>query len=959
MSPERWGRIRSLFSAAVSLAPEQQLAFLEQECPDDPGVRAEVGTLLENERHHRDFMEAEALKNPAASFAPGQLAGGRFRIVRFLGRGGMGQVYEAEDTLLGERVALKAIHPEIASEPANLTRFRNEIQLARRITHTNVCRIFDLEMDEGHGIPLAFLTMELLNGETLAARLNRDGALPADQALMLARQMAAGLAAAHHCEVVHRDFKSSNVMLVPARDGTLRAVITDFGLAREPETRAGTRTLSGSGNLIGTLGYMAPEQLEHGETSFRSDVYSLGLVLFEMVTGELPLTADTPIGAAFRRLRDASPSPRVLRPELSQIWETVIGRCLEKEPGKRYADGAEVAVALGADPIPAGRRPLPRARWVAAAIVTAFLLASIFWILRIVPSQAPAVFKPVPLTSFPGLEFHPSLSPDGELVAFAWDGQKQDNLDIYVKQIGSGALQRVTTDPAVDVSPAWSPDGQRIAFHRVLPEGVSQIIVKSYLGGPERKLAEWPYPHDAGMGGGRRVLCWSPDGKWLVASGRSALGAPTGLFAISMDTGESRRITSPPVGYGGDSDPALSPDGRRLAFARTSVGSLSEIYLMTVSANLAAAGEARRITFDDQVSASPAWTRDGRAIIYSTGRREAYSRLKRVALSRGAAATPAEPLQGIREPAEQPAISRDGHRLAYTMITRDLNIWELRLPDRLGKAATAASLIDSTRAELLPDYSPDGKKIAFTSDRSGAYEIWVCDRDGSNPAQLTSGGAGNRLDPHWSADGKQIAYVSFAGNQGQVNIVNADGGTPRVLVRVSEGYGNPTWSHDGKWLYFTCAGKGGRQVCKIAVQGGPPVQITKGGGVFAQEAADGEHVYYSKVKGLQSGVWKVPVGGGEETQVLPDVSTGRSFAVTPRGIYYVTRRGQPRGVMANNGPGGATLQFLTFATGSISTVFTTEKQLSIGLSVSPDEKSLLYTQIDRTDSDLWLVDNFR
>jgi len=969
MSPERWDRIKSLFSAALSVAPEQQAAFLERECPDDSSVRVEVSRLLERDRSQHD-VAGGAFKEQAASFAPGQLAGGRFRILRFLGSGGMGQVYEAEDILLDEHIALKALRPEIASDPANLTRFRHEIQLARRITHTNVCRIFDLEMHEENGMPVAFLTMELLNGETLATRLAQSGALAEDQALRLARQMAEGLAAAHQCGVVHRDFKSGNVMLVAGRDGAARAVITDFGLACDPEVHAGTRTLSGSGNLIGTLDYMAPEQLEHGRTSFRSDVYSLGLVLFEMVTGKLPFVADTPIGSALRRMRDAPPSPRTLRPELSPVWDSVIARCLETDPEKRFADGPEVAAALGPGSSPAVvRRPPRRTLWAAATVVTVLVLASVLWILRIFTPTAPTVFTPVPLTSFPGLEFHPALSPNGELVAFAWDGEKQDNVDIYVKQIASQALHRVTTNPAVDFSPAWSPDGQRLAFRRVLPEGVSQVIITSYLGGPERKLAEWRYPQARmASGGGRsfptspqayRELCWSPDGKWLVAAGKNAPGAPEGLFAVSTDTGETRQLTSPPVGYDGDFDPALSPDGRMLAFARTPVGLLSEIYIMPVSPDLAAAGAAHQITFDDQVSASPAWTADGRAIIYSTGRREGFSRLTRVALSRGAAAAPPEPVQGIREPAEQPTISRDGRRLAYTVILRDLNIWELRLPDRLGKPATSTVLLGSTRAELLPQYSPDGTKIAFTSDRSGSYEVWICNRDGSNPVQLTSGGAGNRIDAHWSADGKQIAYVSFAGNQGQVNIVNAEGGTPRRLVSIQEGYGNPSWSHDGKWIYFTCVEKGVRQICRIAVEGGNPIHITKGGGVFGQEDVDGKYLYYSKVKGMVSSVWKVPVGGGEETQVLPEVSAGRNFAVTPRGIYFVARRGNPGGVTANKGPGGAAFQFLNFVTGSTSTVFTANKPLSFGLSVSPKEDSLLFTQIDRTDSDLWLVDNFR
>jgi len=971
MMPERWQRIRALFTGALSLAPEEQASYLERECPDDPGLRAEVRNLLENEQRDGHFLEPGVPSDGPSSFAPGELVGGRFRIVRLLGRGGMGEVYEAEDILLSERVALKTIRPEIATDPKTLMRFRHEIQLARRITHANVCRIFDLQMHQKNGAPVAFLTMELLAGETLAARLERGGALPKEEALTLARQIAAGLAAAHQCGVVHRDFKSGNVMLVPGKEGAERAVIMDFGLAHDPGKHSRSHTLTASGKLMGTLDYMAPEQLETRKTSFRSDVYSLGLVLFEMVTGQLPFADLGPTVSLWRRLHARPPSPRTLRRELSRMWESVIAGCLERDPAKRFASAVEVATALAASPMPGQVHRYGRRAVLLTAGVGVILLALLALFFRTANHATPTVFQPTPLTSFPGVEFHPALSPDGKLVAFAWDGEKQDNVDIYIKQIASGALHRMTTDPAADISPAWSPDGEQIAFRRVLPQGVSQLIVVSYLGGAERKLAEWPYTPQVRLAGGLsnarvwRDLCWSPDGKWLIASGRSAPAGSHALFAISAESGETRQLTWPPPGDEGDACPALSPSGHTLAFARAAGALHSEIYVLPVSADLVPTGAARQITFGDRMAASPVWTADGDTLIFSAGAREDPRSLSRIGLFRIPVSGPAAflpgaapmPLLGTGDSAYQPTISRDGRRLAYAQILQDLNIWELRLPAKSGTSPTAVSLIASTRSDLLGEFSPDGMKIAFTSDRSGSYEVWICDRDGSHPVALTSLHTRFTGSPHWSPDGKQIAFVSHAGNQSQVYTIAANGGTPSRLTNLPDRPGAPTWSRDGQWIYFSYPQKGLMQVWKIPAQGGASVQVTKGGGAFALESVDGKYLFYSKTTGLQISVRQVPVEGGAETEILPAISLTRNFFVTARGIYFVARTGSG-GTAMHNSPRGASIQFLSFATGATETVFTTEKPLSHGLAVSPDGHSLLYTQLDRTQSNLWLVDDY-
>jgi serine/threonine protein kinase/tetratricopeptide (TPR) repeat protein len=294
----------------------------------------------------------------ASDFLPGLSAGrvlaGRFKIVRFLARGGMGEVYEAEDLELGENVALKTIRRDVGWEEGTLARFKQEIHLARKVTHPNVCRIFDVfhhieASVDGPGQKITFLSMELLRGETLTERLRRAGPMTPDEALPLVRQMAGALAAAHKAGVIHRDFKSSNVILVPAgeEDGDVRVVVTDFGLARSSIGGQDlTMALSKPGEIRGTLAYMAPEQVAGEEITAAADVYALGLAMYEMLTGRLPFEGASGLAVAFERLKKAAPSPRTYVPGLDTRWETSILRCLERDPATRFQSFADLLQEL-------------------------------------------------------------------------------------------------------------------------------------------------------------------------------------------------------------------------------------------------------------------------------------------------------------------------------------------------------------------------------------------------------------------------------------------------------------------------------------------------------------------------------------------------------------------------------------------------------------------------------------
>jgi len=415
MDVKRWERVKELFEAALEHEEQERSPFLVAACQDDEELRLEVESLLAGEKNAQDFLQQPVVRipysnssaaSPPSTFAPRQIISGRFEVVRFIGHGGMGEVYEARDLELEVRVAVKIIRPEIASDPKTLARFRQEVLLARRVAHPNVCRMYGLEHHrppEGSGEgEIVFLTMELLAGETLAARLRRHGKMSSEEALPLIRQMADGLAAAHQVGVVHCDFKPANVMLVgerpvdfdsrgstqsgnpaqvaprgPVAGTTLRAVITDFGLARavQPTVTAETieASLSSGGKVMGTFPYMAPEQLEGHAATPATDVYALGLVAYEMVAGRQPFSGATPLSAIYKRLKEPPPPLRDLAPGLHPGLESVIQRCLQMDPAARFPSAREVLYEL--DRKPATSDGTVVRRWIAGLIAVVISLA--------------------------------------------------------------------------------------------------------------------------------------------------------------------------------------------------------------------------------------------------------------------------------------------------------------------------------------------------------------------------------------------------------------------------------------------------------------------------------------------------------------------------------------------------------------------------------------------------------
>ena len=362
--PQNWDAIKALFEAALEQNSAQRSSFL-QKCCADPSLRAEVERLLVEHEQARSFLSTPALDGfsveagpPSQRLQQDEVLAGRFRVVRFIAAGGMGEVYEAEDQELRERVAIKVIRAEILSQPNAIARFKREVHLARKVTHPNVCRIFDLfrHRAEGGQQETVFISMELLHGKTLSEQL-KAGRMDASDALPLFEQMAAALGAAHAVGIVHRDFKPGNVVLVGVPAAGWRAVVTDFGLALRSLTADEGASHSTGQTFLGTPAYMSPEQLEGLPATPASDIYALGLVMYEMVTGVRPFQGDTPISGALKRLTEAPAPPRRLQPKLGGQWESVILRCLQRDPALRFESAREAVDAFEHKPQVAGVFP--------------------------------------------------------------------------------------------------------------------------------------------------------------------------------------------------------------------------------------------------------------------------------------------------------------------------------------------------------------------------------------------------------------------------------------------------------------------------------------------------------------------------------------------------------------------------------------------------------------------------
>jgi Tol biopolymer transport system component/DNA-binding winged helix-turn-helix (wHTH) protein len=617
--------------------------------------------------------------------------------------------------------------------------------------------------------------------------------------------------------------------------------------------------------------------------------------------------------------------------------------------GYRFIASVDKPRSQGAAPLVPKNRTLvftAKAQWLAAGAALLVLLSGIeIWLLHRSRSNVrlPAI-EVVPLAGLSGFESEAAFSPDGNLVAFALHSSKDPG--IYATAVGGEKSVRLTSDPR-DCCPRWSPDGRQVAFSRAAQEGFDFYVVPA-LGGTEHRLSSWP-PQGSQISTVSQwrsvVRCfdWSPDGKVLAFSNNQADKTHAWITLLSLADSTIRPLTSPPsqsLDYG----PAFSPDGSTVAFIRgTAAGVVEDLYVVPTNG-----GVPRRLTFDNSwINAPPTWTPDGRDIVFSSLRGGAPT-LWRISASGG---TP-RPLPGVGVNASIPSISRKGNMLIYQQVSPDkINIRRLNLRDLKHPQGPPAILVAEKGGSSRPHFSPDGRRIVFESDRSGYSEIWTCESDGTNCGQLTSlrGIAGAA---RWSPDGRYIAFEFRPKEHSEIYLVETGVGVPRLLPTLpGADNGGPNWSKDGKWIYFySDRGGGPFQLWKIQVSGGSPLPVTKNGGVFSAESADGRFLYYSKYE--TPGIWKMPLNGGEEIRVLdqPAGDNWWNWALTSDGIYLFDESvSRSRTV----------LQWFDFATAKKTSLTTADKPC-LGLAVSADGRSIVYANIEpqSAQSSIMLVKNF-
>jgi len=625
------------------------------------------------------------------------------------------------------------------------------------------------------------------------------------------------------------------------------------------------------------------------------------------------------LNAAVKRLRDT----------LGDSAETPV--YIETLPRRGYRfliplQGANSTAAEAAPPPGVFARPRLIILSAGLVLTLGIFVAMLIYAGRHSADSPGAPMKVLPFTVEGGAEFAPSFSADGRQVAYAkWDGTGNFTANIYVKLVGGNDPLRLTKDPGWACCIAWSPDGAHVAYERC--DGPRRgLYVIPALGGPERRFT------DASCMG----ISWSPDGSQIALVSTDPADSPGAIFLLDTGNLSLHRVTSPPGTDIGDRLPMFSPDGKILAFVRASSPWVTDLHVVDM-----AGGEARQLTFDNTEIRALRWTADGGHLIIASHRAGGMS-LWRIPTSGGAPEI--VPLGGAET--WELDVSRQGNRLAYRTGGMHPNIWQMDL-NSSHKGTAPKPLLSSTTGEGGPQFSPDGTKLVFASNRSGSSEIWTCDANGSSLVQMTSLGTLSGA-PRWSPDGGHIAFDARTEKHGHIFVVSASGGAPRAVTSGEFEDAVPSWSSDGKWLYFASNRTGSWQLWKVIYEGGEPVQVTEHTGYTGFESTDGRDLYYVKLG--EPGVWKKRVTGGSEAKVLNTRINAGQWELTRQGIYFVDQTGSK-----------PLIRFFTFSGGAITDVATLSRPLppeEQGLGVSPDGRRIVFQQV-LSNAQIMLVENFR
>jgi serine/threonine-protein kinase len=811
---------------------------------------------------------------------------GRYALQRELGRGGMATVWLARDLRYDRLVALKVLRPELAAS-LGPDRFLREIMLAARLQHPHVVSVYDSGEIDGAarpGGPILWFTMPYIEGESLRDRLRREGRLPLEDALRIAREAARGLQYAHEHGVIHRDIKPENILLTS--DGS--TLVADFGIARPTDSSPST-TLTGTGVVIGTPAYMSPEQASGlPDLDARADIYALGCVLYEMLAGEPPFTGPTVQMIVAKHLTQQPALSGRAAASIPDPIKPVLARALAKSRDDRQTTAAEFAEALGgAESQP---RQSSKRRWLpaVAAVVVGGLAALL--ILRAAESGsgergptrsaggtvASGFARKLAQLSFgEGLEEWPAWSPDGRTLAYVAevDGFRQ----LFLRPVAGGVDRQLTRGRRDHIQPAWSPDGRHITLVRgagatgkLEPSDIygyyleaGELVTIELESGRETKLLE------DGFG-----PSYAPDGKSIAFD--AALAGGQRIWVTDLRGRNPRQMTSDSSEAVAHTQPRWSPDGSRLLFRRIEK-TKADVALVDASTRAVTL-----VTDDYVLDLDPAWAPDGRAIYFSSARGGGLN-IWRVPLEAGGSTTgPAEQLTTGAGEDVQPTIAPDGRRLVFAVRGINSDLWRLPVSPQTGRSTGSPEpMVATTRVESRGAWSPDGRLMAFNSDRSGEMNLWIQDSAGL-VRQITSG-AGGDYQPTWFPDGGALVFFSARG--GNTDIWRADVGDG-ALVRLTEDRAldiNPFVSPDGRHIAFVSDRSGRFEVWLMNADGSEQHQLASVGawGHFLAWTGDSRAVVFRGMGDDRQGqTFRAAIASGELT-MLPDVLSGGHMSFSP------------------------------------------------------------------------------
>ena len=853
---ERWRRVEDLYHRANERSESDREAFLDEACGGDRGLRREVESLLGYASEAEPFMETPAVQAPEST-ADSQLLPegcelGSYRIHSLLGAGGMGKVYLAKDTRLGRTVAIKVLEREKVADDERKRRFMLEARAASALNHPNIVTLYDIARDSG----VDFLVMEYVEGQSLHNRISPKG-LSLEEILTYSTQIVSALAAAHAAGIVHRDIKPANVMV--SDKGVVK--VLDFGLAKLAEASDPlgsdlptevTRTQRGV--IVGTAAYMSPEQAAGKPVDARSDIFAVGVVLYEMLTGRRPFDRGSVL-ATLGAVMYEEPAPlsgivKAAPPDVVRLVE----RCLRKDPNRRIQTMADLKVALEelqetlkASAILPEFRNRNRRWWQWAAIALAILVgaAAIF---VLVPREAPpdvlaADFRP--LTTMNGWEVTPSWSSNGDMIAFS--GNRDGNMDIFMMTVAGGEPDRLTDSPWDEVAPRWSPNLASMAYVSNPGTGANIYLKPGLSHGGERLLAETKLPGvDGGFGLGVQLLGsnpWSTNSQELLYSGLTKTGA-IAVLRINVITKEPVQLTSPAPGES-DFNATWSFDGKRIAFDRVGSGGYS---LWTIPAD-GSEKERQVLPFGSNTWGGSTWSADGTKLLYLKPLTNDTSNIWEVDVDSG---RPPRPITSGPSWDQFPSVSRNG-RLAYVRFgPHNVDLYRISYNPSRDGLPDGDRLTFHSGETFFPSFSPDARKLVYQSDQSGINEVYLLDLETKGQERNLTADAATGLVPDWSPDGHEIVYVSNQGGKTQLSIMDSEGGSRRTLTDLtipdnlrswSGGEIAPRWSPDGKSIAFIALADRRKALWLVDRDGSNPREILKDVSYF--DWYDNRHILFA------------------------------------------------------------------------------------------------------------------